>query len=352
MVLFNAPNRIGLGHINRLSNIAESLQGLCPSVRIAFVLEGGAHIFLDSRNIPYLPLPSSYSMAHPDVWSRYVPQERLHIQRQMIRSALESLRPDLVVFDCFPSYAFALETIGFGKPIVLCLREMGQMEKYLRVQGDILALVDRILIAHESGAFTLPEALAAKSTFVGTVARPVRGGLPRRHRAAGRVVISGGGGGFPGTVQFYNNACRAFTLARRERRGLEAILVAGPLFHDWLELDPAEGVRVVPYDPDPVDLFESAELVICQAGYNTIAELEQIGTRTLCVPAARDMDDQFARAVKFAAKRPNALVYTGSEAEGFATAILDCLQLPARLESTTRHEGAQVAAQCLASLLS
>ena len=46
-VLFHGPNRIGLGHLNRLSAIALALKKKSPHVRPLFAVEGGAHVAHD-----------------------------------------------------------------------------------------------------------------------------------------------------------------------------------------------------------------------------------------------------------------------------------------------------------------
>jgi predicted glycosyltransferase len=115
-------------------------------------------------------------------------------------------------------------------------------------------------------------------------------------------VISGGGGGYPGTVEFFNVAEQAVHLLRQSHPNLRAKLITGPLFTDWCDLKLAPRSSVIPFDPDLTATLAAADLVICQAGYNTIAELKQIATRCLVVPAPRRWDNQLARANK--QKRP------------------------------------------------
>lgn len=68
-VLFQPPNHVGLGHINRLSAIALALQEMHPSVRSVFVVEGSGHVLLDALNLPFVPLPSDHALFETEHWS-------------------------------------------------------------------------------------------------------------------------------------------------------------------------------------------------------------------------------------------------------------------------------------------
>jgi len=70
-------------------------------------------------------------------------------------------------------------------------------------------------------------------------------------------------------------------------------------------------LALIPFEPDTNSRFAEADLVICQAGYNTVAELEQLGTKTVLVPAERQWDDQFARADRIAREQRNFRVFRG-----------------------------------------
>lgn len=93
-----------------------------------------------------------------------------------------------------------------------------------------------------------------------------------------------------------------------------------------------------------MSLFANADLVICQAGYNTVAELEQLGTKTVLVPADRQWDDQFARAERMLRERNNFCVFRGKtpdELAGAADAFLG--ELIERVEATKPSGGMNAA---------
>jgi predicted glycosyltransferase len=326
-VLFHPLNHIGLGHINRLSVIALALHQLDPSVRTPFVLEEAAHILLDTLGLPYIPMPSSHAMSDSASWAAWTEGERCALQVQISASILKSISPQVVVFDCLPNLAFAEAVVESQIPIVLCLRQMRDLGSYLAHARDLLTRVRLILIPHPEGTIHLPEELAVKSRFVGQIARQAtRVTASERDIAAPRIVISGGGGGYPRTVEFYNLAMRAVAKIREHHPQLKAQLIAGPLFRDWLLLQPIEGIALIPFEPDTLSTFAQADLVICQAGYNTVAELEQLGTKTLLVPAERQWDDQFSRAARVVRERKNFRAFRGETPSELAALAAEFLR--------------------------
>jgi UDP-N-acetylglucosamine:LPS N-acetylglucosamine transferase len=130
-------------------------------------------------------------------------------------------------------------------------------------------------------------------------------------------------------------------------------LVTGPLFNDWWKLNLVDGVRVIPFDPYLSSTFASADVIICQAGYNTIAEVTQLGVPAICVPADRDMDDQYARAEQAAASNRNFHVCMASEGDRLTNLIDQCLQAPpgTKFRDPVSPSGAQKAAEALLQLV-
>jgi predicted glycosyltransferase len=326
-VLFHPLNHIGLGHINRLAVIALALHELDNYVRTPFVVEEAAHVLLEALGLPYVPLPSSHAMSDSAAWVAWTEGERSALQVQISASILRNISPQVVVFDCLPSRAFAEVVVESEIPIVLCLREMRDLASYLAHVRGLLEHVSLIVIPHPEGMIDLPDELAVKSCFVGQIARhstPLA--IPESDSATARIVISGGGGGYPGTVEFYNLAMKAIANLRGRHPGLKAQLIAGPLFRDWPLLQPVDGIALIPFEPDTTSKFAEADLVICQAGYNTVAELEQLGTKTLLVPAERQWDDQFARADRAMRARGNFRVFRGGTAAELADVAAEFLR--------------------------
>lgn len=352
-VLFQPLNHIGLGHINRLGTIAHALQELDNTIRTPFVIEEASDPFLDALGMPYVPLPSSHTLNDSVAWSPWTNIERSVLQEEISRTILKSIDPQVVVFDFLPNSIFAGEVRRANIPIVFCMREVRRLSDYLPVVRDLAEYSQLIIIPHSEGTISLPASLAAKSYCVGQIARrPMRVLSRQTDPSCTRIVISGGGGGYPGTVDFYNQALKATSILQEQHPKLKSQLITGPLFRDWRLLEPAEGIPVVPFEPDMLSVLSSADLVICQAGYNTVAELEQAGTKAVLVPAQRQWDDQFARGEKAERDHRNIFrLFRGKTASQLAQFVAEFLSESVATTTVATPDGARKAAQAIREIV-
>jgi UDP-N-acetylglucosamine:LPS N-acetylglucosamine transferase len=236
------------------------------------------------------------------------------------RAVLDAAKPDVIVFDCFPHRAFAQLALTYNLPFVMCVREMKETAGYYQILRPVLDAARLILIPHDNNGPSFPEWLTHKAKCVGQIVRPAPSSSRPSRLATSRplIVISGGGGGFPDTVDFYNLTLHAFKLCQQEVPECTGALVTGPLFRSWDRLLPVEGIRILPFEPNMLGLFATADLVLCQAGYNTVAELGTMNVPTICIPARRDYDDQFERANSLSKSNPLFEMHTESDPASLA----------------------------------
>jgi UDP-N-acetylglucosamine--N-acetylmuramyl-(pentapeptide) pyrophosphoryl-undecaprenol N-acetylglucosamine transferase len=356
-VVFQAPNRIGLGHMSRLIAIALELRRMAPDIRTPFIVEGEGHGLIETYGLPQFNLPSNYELYHTQRWAAWTPTERHLLMLDTAGALVRGLAPDLVVFDSFPNVAIANVAIDRGIPVAFSLRKVKTLDNHFDIVRRLGAAVNLVLIPHDEGACPVPPDLRSRTRFVGTVVRRpsemAERVTPTADRDVQRVVISGGGGGYPGTLDFYNLALEAFDNARARNHALEALLITGPLFKDWTDLRLPPGVRVMPFDPALAETFASAALVVCQAGYNTIAEIVTLGVPAIAVPAVRDSDDQFERAFDAGRASPVFEAYDGHDPAALGALMLDVLSRPRpAAPDALPAQGASRAAACLLDLLS
>ena len=351
-ILFQPPNHIGLGHVNRLAAVALALREIDASARTLFVVEGGAHVLLDALDLPYVPLPSEHAMNETDSWTRWSQREKSYLSTAISQTILRTVKPQAVVFDCLPNEAFISATLENQVPAVLCLRQMRFMDDYCRYLGNLATKFDLVLVPHDANAFELPEDLRKNAHFVGEIARktPFQT-FNGKSSNAPRIVISGGGGGFPNTVTFYNLASKVVAALRTEYPNLQAQLIAGPLFGEWSKLESRSGISVIPFEPDLAGAFARADLVICQAGYNTVAEVRQSGSKAILVPAKRTWDDQFARAQRACEGESRFRVHLSPDCRTLAELALELLRSSPVASPVTVPPGAERAAMLLHAMM-
>lgn len=346
-ILFQPPNRLGLGHISRLSAIALTIRELDQSIRVPFAVEGAGHVLLDSLKLPYVPLPGTHDLYKSGRWDEWSHNDRSGLNAEVSRAIMGKLAPQAVVFDCLPSLAMAAAAVEKRIPIILCMREMRDVRSYIHRLSWFPKHVEAVIVPHETGACEVPDEFIGKTIFVGRIARTPRtpdrtSDLERR-----RVIITGGGGGDGVVTGFYNLALEALAEACRQDPRIDAQLIAGPLFEDWANLRLVAGVRLLPYVPDLPTLLASSDLIICQAGYNTIAEVQQSGTPAICIPAPRVYDDQDERAQKLARESSHFRVMNPSNANELAAAIHAALAVPVLRTAIAEPPGNRAAAQFL-----
>jgi predicted glycosyltransferase len=328
VVLFQVPNHIGLGHMNRAASIALAMREVSPTTLVMFAVEGETHGILESYGLPYVSIPHPESLRKllgNGGWS--LEQER-SIGTDIARSLMRTIRPDLLIFDCFPSHSFLEVAFEQEIPTILCLRNMKQPEDYARRPGvaQLLKSCLSVVIPHEKSDSCVPSVCSDKAVYVGDIVRelpenpyPVQ--LRFNTPSDPVVLVTAGGGGHETALDFLSCCIRAIEHLRNRLPNVMVIVVPGPLFKRWSELSIIPNMRVIPFDPDLAEMCATADVVLAQAGYNSLNELVCLGVPTITVPAARGFDDQFKRAETLAATYSNIHIGSGKSHEEMSEKI-------------------------------
>jgi predicted glycosyltransferase len=304
----------GLGHVRRCLHIVGAICRRDPSAAVLLITGSPALHALGAlpANADYLKIPTIAKTGDPRKRPPHLPiaaSDLIRVRKHVVRAALESLQPDVVLVDNFPlgSSRELLPTLerlrARNIPAVLGLRDIVDRPETVRrdwersgVYDVLERLYDRILVygAREvldvEEAYALPLAVASKVHYCGYVTAP---GSPRRPREEVLAelglepplvlaTVGGGGDGVP--------LLSAFLRAARRLDHVSALAVTGPLMSavDREEMRAlALGHRRIVVKEHLVDLpsyFAAADLVVAMGGYNTAAELVAIGRRTLMMP--------------------------------------------------------------------
>ncbi len=283
-VLFQVRNRRGLGHLMRSANIGEALAARSDAPRLAFHLAAAP--------------PAG-------MWN---PEFTTTIEAESPWAAVVgALEPDVVVYDTVVP-AEPTRNAPDHTRFALVLRRRADEGATALYESAFAERVDRIIVPHRREDFTppLPEQLLSRTTFVGTIARrpdPSAVTSIRSQRCVDRgflLTSTVGGGGFALQAdRFFELIAAASTLLAEEIDGLQHVIVLGPNYRNQAMIDRLASLpctRVVQSEQRMVELMAASDLVIAEAGYNTVSEIQLVQVPAVLVPSARTLDDQAERA--------------------------------------------------------
>ncbi len=210
-------------------------------------------------------------------------------------------RPSLVVFDTILPGRWADDTT----PRAFVWRHSVPARHRETLADARLAAMQVILVPHtrEEFGYDLPKALSARAVFTGPIVRTTDAAGQARVRERyglenGDTIVTStvGGGGFDDSAAWLLDVVLAAhdELTARVAR-LRHIVVRGPL-SARSQPEVRSGLTVVDADPDLVHLLALSTLVVAEAGYNTVQEIQQVKVPALLVPGERRYDDQAGRA--------------------------------------------------------
>src|SRR5437870_3977715 len=307
---------VGFGHIRRNASIAQALRGsaLQPSiVLIAEAWQAGALPM--PPGVDCVTLPALRREADGGYNPRFLADvsdlDVISLRARVIRSAIKTFVPDVLVVDCLPvgvagelTRTLARLRKGGNTRCVLGLRDVLQDAETVRRDWSERAHMDAIRDYYDAiwvygdpsiydpvREYDLPDYAAAKVRYTGYLDQRPRLELAEAQTAAllaslppGKVALCVVGGGHDGGA-----LAEAFVEADFPP-DTTAVMVTGPLM-PWetrQRLHRAAQRRtrleLLEFVPDPVPLIERADCVIAMGGYNTVCEVLSFEKPALIVP--------------------------------------------------------------------
>jgi predicted glycosyltransferase len=324
-ILFHAVGGSGLGHLSRQIALARAIREVRPATELAFASESAYGPTLGPE-FPFFVLPSIRQLRSV-AWSpvRWTSGPASHVGNgrsepapatvemgspaptliAMTEALLTSYRPGLIIHDTlvWPPLFEIAEDMGLSQALVLRARR--DLAEAVSDPAAPLMRADLLILPHAAAeAAEILAALPDHSPPAVSIGATVRGRTMSRHGVCNKlgvpsdaklIVVTAGGGGTPEVPAFYRLALDGLASASLAA-GARVVLVLGPEYQSapptsrYLDLQVWQAIAWMP------DLIAAADLVICQAGYNTMGEVQAAGTPAVVVPGERGIDDQDARA--------------------------------------------------------
>ncbi|MBI5521386.1 MAG: hypothetical protein HY910_02070 [Desulfarculus sp.] len=344
-VLLYTHNSIGLGHAIRCLAVITGMRRHRPDLDF-LVLTGSAlpQLFL-AEQVEVIKLPSlrqELEQGQPLLRPRYMHglpvQEVVSLRQGLILAAVEGFAPDAVLVEHYPAgllgealpllapggaagagaRAFALAHLGRGQP-----HQPPWPQAELPGLDELLGAYDFLYVLdhHPGGQAEGAQSWGANSRpcYLGPVTSRLASELPPRQEVLARFGLAGRG-------MVLLSLGRGGPVLALARALLSALPQAG-LGHCGavMALDPylapadmaalqkmaqEHGAQAVPFVPYLVEAVAAADLVICRAGCNTVAELMLTGTPALVVPERHPSGEQEQRCQGLP---PDQMVVAGEE---------------------------------------
>jgi len=325
--LFYSHDGLGLGHTRRNLALADAVTRLQPNAAVLVATSVQPVSFLGiPQNVGILKLPGIRKVDNDFYVGRNLPiplAEHLAIRSAILRAAVESFRPDVLLADKHPfgvgnELLPALEVIRRrGGRTALGLRDIiddpptvGSEWERQDLARRVPEHYDRVLVYGCRDVFDpiveygFPPAIAEKTVFCGYVVNRTR----RRWRSADalpsfpedRPTVLGTAGGGQDGIEVLDGFLKASAGA-----GWNAVVVCGPQTHEGdrraLEAHALNaGAAFRSFLPGLAQWFGKVDALVSMGGYNTLVEAVRCGTPTVCVPRVAPRTEQLLRAKAFA----------------------------------------------------
>ncbi len=330
MVVMYSHDGFGLGHMRRNLNLARALTA-DPRINVLMLVGCPNGLFFDlPPRIDFIKLPSIIKIDSGTWETRKLSlgmETTCALRAGLILHTLKAVRPDVFLVDFVPE--------GVGRELLPALDWIREQERSPRtVLGlrDILdqpdsvratwaskgtydvidRYYDQVLVYGHQHVFDSAKAYGFDRRFKDRIRHcgylaPLEIGADNkshrwRDRRRKRLVATAGGGrdGFD-LMTVTLQALRAIP----DRRRPETILITGPLMeedyrHQLAAAADGLPVEIIYWTEDSRTLIQDADVVLCMAGYNTLAETLGLGKRPIVVPRTGPSAEQRLRTELFA----------------------------------------------------
>lgn len=301
-LLIYAINGTGMGHLNRTLVLARAARTHDPSAQILFAVASPMFGLIHNAGFPVLKvLDRSHNLG-----SQILCEARKTHLSALFRPLLEDFRPTTFMVDFTMDARLFDLARDSGAQVAAILRKPRPKVLWSLAVDPAARRVDRFLLPHPREEFRvreLPPNLRRRGRQLGPVVKTLNAeGVLRmqaRYKKPGRplIVAAVGGGGYEESRQTVS----AVEHAAERAPHLDWVIVYGPYLSQSLIDASASNVTRLRFEPELLELYAAADAAVCNAGYNTIREMQTLSTPAAVIPVkGTGRDDQHERALDFA----------------------------------------------------
>jgi predicted glycosyltransferase len=321
-IVLYSHDTFGMGNIRRTLLLSQEFITEYPGASILIITGSPMiHAFRIPTGIDYIKLPCVDRFAAEQYAPRYLSgcsEEVKQTREAILRESVLRFNPDLMVVD---KRASGID--GELLPTLHALRQYGRHTKLVLGVRDILDEPERTrTVLAGNGSFEVidefydqvwiygskeifdtakeyafPESIRRKTFYCGYLKRPtVAAG---RKEGPPRVLITtGGGGDGSDIIEAYLTGLS--TLPRNV--ALRTTVIFGPQMPEvrraelLRHFDYLADVEFLEFEADITNRYAESDVVVSQAGYNTVCELLSFSRRAILVPRSKPVREQLIRA--------------------------------------------------------
>jgi predicted glycosyltransferase len=321
-IVLYSHDTFGMGNIRRTLILSQEFITEYPGASILIITGSPMiHAFRIPKGIDYIKLPCLDRFAAEQYAPRYLsgcPEEVRQTRKAILMESVLRFNPDLMVVD---KRAAGID--GELLPTLYALREGGRHTKLALGVRDILdepertrkalagngsfEVIDEFYdevwiygskeIFDTAKEYAFPESIHRKTFYCGYLKRPTV--TARRREGPPRVLITtGGGGDGSDIIQAYLTGLSGLP----RNVALRTTVIFGPQMPEvcCAELLRRFGyladVEFLEFEADIANRYAESDVVVSQAGYNTVCELLSFSRRAILVPRSEPVREQLIRA--------------------------------------------------------
>jgi predicted glycosyltransferase len=321
-IVLYSHDTFGMGNIRRTLLLSQDFITEYPGASVLIITGSPMiHAFRIPRGIDYIKLPCLDRLQAEQYAPRYLcgcPDEIKETREAILRESVLRFNPDLMVVDkraagidgeLLPTL-HSLRRNGRRTNLVLGVRDIldepERTRKVLAGNGsfDVIdEFYDEVWVYGSKAIFdtakeyAFPDSVVRKTFYCGYLKRPTV--LAGRREGPPRVLITTGGGGDGSDII---GAYLAGLSSLPRNVALRSTVIFGPQMPDVCRLellrrfDYMSDVNFLEFEAEISNLYAESDVVVAQAGYNTVCELLSFSRRAILVPRSEPVREQLIRA--------------------------------------------------------